>query len=637
MPNHVSDAELYEWAHNRLAQDRWKEIAAHLDVCDECPKRLHRLDGPPSGGETPPDGWPSTIQPKGCRDVPDVPGYTDIEWLAGGGMGVVYRARHVRLDRLVALKLVRMEQMSPDLLARLEAEARAVARLDHPHIVKVYDVGQCRPAANGSPVPYIALEYLPGGSLGKRLVGQALSPGEAARLVMLLARAVAHAHERSIVHRDLKLDNVLLAAPADEPALNTSLGCPKITDFGLARQEQGSRRLTGAGAVLGTPAYMAPEQANGRPNVGQPADVWALGVILYRLLTGKLPFEAEELTELLYLICRQAPTSPRALTAGVPEGLERICLDCLEKEPGRRPTAKTLAEQLEGVCEEWRRREAVLRPGRGRLGPARRKFLLAGLGALAAAVTVSVAVFLLRVWPPSSTTGGETGKEQPPVAQRENQTRGEEKGRRGALKPSLKVRLRVLHYDLRAGKNVPLGPIGWKSMEAQVYDRIVVKAELSAPGYCYVIGLNCNGKDELLWPYDEKKKKGDPTLAPPQLERLQCPPPPADGANQPALRLDDNRLGGMQGYIVVASEEALLPYEEWERGRAGEVPWGKLPASRGVWRCDGETLDTVQAGEVRSTVVELKGAPPLLRLCRWARDPEVTVEAIAFPVYRKEK
>src|SRR5262249_20018224 len=152
------------------------------------------------------------------------------------------------------------------------------------------------------------------------------------------------------------------------------------------------------------------------------------------------------------------------------------------------------------------------------------------------------------------------------------------------------------------------------------------------------IGFNFDGNEQLLWPRNENRKRGDPTVAPPRLDRVQCPPA-ADGEKQRALRLDDDPRGGMQAYVVVASRQALPTYEEWKRGRAGQSPWRYLPAGPGVWRSDGQTLDPVQPGDVRlrGSEVELAGQPPLLQLARWARGPGVTVEAVAFPVYRREK
>jgi hypothetical protein len=262
-------------------------------------------------------------------------------------MGTVYRARHVPLNREVALKVVRAEKLTPTMLARLKVEARAVAQFDHPHIVKVYEVGECRFDNGDRPVPYVALEYVPGGSLQKRLARETLAPEEAARLVMLLARAMHHAHQKGIVHRDLKPDNVLLAPPADEPALNTALGCPKITDFGLALQASSDDRLTQTGSVVGTPAYMAPEQADGRSDLGPACVIYALGAILYRLLAGRVPFEADSIIDVLYQVRHQPPAPLRQFRPDVPAGLEAICLRCLQKKPADRyPSAAALADDL---------------------------------------------------------------------------------------------------------------------------------------------------------------------------------------------------------------------------------------------------------------------------------------------------
>src|SRR5262245_32942492 len=171
-----------------------------------------------SGQPTPPPPLPLAL--------PDLPGYDVVGVLGEGGMGVVYKARHRELDRLVALKMIHASRLSPDMLARFQAEARAVARLDHPHIVKIYEIGEYRPAGGGPALPYLALEYIPGRSLGACLAGGPIDPLEAARLLLLLARAVQHAHEAGVIHRDLKPDNVLLTAD----------GTPKIADVGMANK-----------------------------------------------------------------------------------------------------------------------------------------------------------------------------------------------------------------------------------------------------------------------------------------------------------------------------------------------------------------------------------------------------------------
>jgi WD40 repeat protein len=314
-----------------------------------CPQG-HRWQ--PSGPEAacPICGAPSTTLPEnlvppfveaaGGSAPPAVPGYEILGELGRGGMGVVYQARQVALDRLVALKMVLAgAHAGPEELARFRAEAEAVARLQHPNIVQIHEVG-----AHGG-LPYFSLEFVAGGALDRKLAGTPLPAREAARLVEALARAVQAAHERGVVHRDLKPANVLLAGAPGAPVGECT---PKVTDFGLAKRlDQGGGR-TGTGAVLGTPSYMAPEQAAGTPAaVGPAADVYALGAILYECLTGRPPFRAETPWDTLQQVVSADPVPPRALQPKVPRDLETVCLKCLQKEPTKRyATAGELAEDL---------------------------------------------------------------------------------------------------------------------------------------------------------------------------------------------------------------------------------------------------------------------------------------------------
>jgi WD40 repeat protein len=264
---------------------------------------------------------------------PIVPGYDLVQELGRGSMGVVYKARQRSLGRLVALKMVLAgAHAGPHELARLRREAQTLARLQHPHIVQIYEVGE-----EGSH-PFLALELLAGGSLAEQLDGTPWRPKEAARLIETLARAVHAAHQQDVIHRDLKPANVLL----------TREGQPKITDFGLAKQLDVERGQTQSGAILGTPSYMAPEQAAGKSrDVGPATDTYALGAILYELLTGRPPFRAATVLDTVMLVAHQEPTPPSRLRPRLPRDLETICLKCLHKIPDKRyGSALALAEDL---------------------------------------------------------------------------------------------------------------------------------------------------------------------------------------------------------------------------------------------------------------------------------------------------
>jgi serine/threonine protein kinase len=269
---------------------------------------------------------------------PTVKGYEIQGVLGRGGMGIVYKARQIGLDRLVALKMVLGGiHATPDELERFRREAEAVAKLQHPNIVQIYEVGDC----DGR--PYLSLEFIGGGSLAQKLNGLPMPAAKAAGLVATLARAIHLAHERGIVHRDLKPANVLL----------TEDGTPKITDFGLAKRLDRDSGRTRSGAIMGTPAYMAPEQASGRSkDVGPATDVYALGAILYELLTGQAPFRADTPIDTVLLVLEREPPPPRALNPSASRELEAICLKCLEKNKADRYlSAAALAEDLERYLE----------------------------------------------------------------------------------------------------------------------------------------------------------------------------------------------------------------------------------------------------------------------------------------------
>jgi WD40 repeat protein len=253
-------------------------------------------------------------------------------------MGVVYKARHRQLGRFVALKMVRANRHDePEQLARFLAEARAAARLQHPHVVQIHEIGE------HDGLPYFSLEFLEGGSLAQKIAGKPVPGREAAELVETLARAMHVAHLRGIVHRDLKPANVLLTAD----------GLPKIADFGLAKRLDEDAGQTRVGQVMGTPSYMAPEQAAGAvERIGPAADVYALGAILYECLTGRPPFRAATIAQTLRQVQEQEPVPPRQLNPASDLDLETVALKCLHKEPPRRyASAEALADDLRRFLE----------------------------------------------------------------------------------------------------------------------------------------------------------------------------------------------------------------------------------------------------------------------------------------------
>jgi serine/threonine-protein kinase len=255
-----------------------------------------------------------------------------IEEIGRGGMGVVFRARHVLIGRTVALKMILSGDFASESeTLRFRAEAEAVANLDHPHIVPIYEVGE------HAGRPYYTMRLLPGGSLAQRIRTSRLDARSAARLIATVARAMDHAHCRGFIHRDLKPPNVLF----DEA------GKPFVTDFGLAKR-LGQTGPTGHGAPMGTPGYMAPEQAAGRRDVTASADIYSLGAILYELVAGRPPFRAATVIETLVQVMEGDAVSPRRLNPAVPADLDFICLKCLERDPARRyGSAGALADDLD--------------------------------------------------------------------------------------------------------------------------------------------------------------------------------------------------------------------------------------------------------------------------------------------------
>lgn len=259
--------------------------------------------------------------------------YELLEEVARGGMGVIYKARHTKLNRITALKMILSGRFSSrDELQRFHVEAEAAASLDHPGIVPFYEIGEVDGQA------FFAMKFVEGGALAARLDEVRSEPREAIRMLSKVGRAVHHAHQRGILHRDLKPANILMDVGNE----------PLITDLGLAKKTQGKSNLTNTGAVMGTPSYMPPEQASGKGAVTTAADIYSLGAILYELLTGQPPYKGESAVDTVMQVLNGPPRPPRQVESNIDRNLELICLKCLERHPDDRyATAQALSTDLD--------------------------------------------------------------------------------------------------------------------------------------------------------------------------------------------------------------------------------------------------------------------------------------------------
>jgi hypothetical protein len=377
-------------ARNPDLADELRAFLADHDEVNPLAAPLRESVSPQTPTVTPEEGRPSP-HPGGPREAVSARGtrFGDYELqgeIARGGMGVVYRARQLSVNRPVALKMILAGRLaSPDDVQRFHREAEAAANLDHPNIVPIYEVGE----HNGQ--HFFSMKLIEGGSLAQHLGRHREDPRGAARLVASVARAVHHAHQRGILHRDLKPGNILLDAP----------GVPHVTDFGLAKKIEADAALTQSGAIVGTPEYMAPEQARAQKGLTTAADVYSLGAVLYALLAGRPPFQGDNVLETLRQVIDTEPASLRDCHPRVERDLETVCFKCLDKDPARRyASAEALAEDLE--C--WLNGEPVsARPAGGierlwRWG--RRNPVLAGLGASVIGLALAVMAVLAgaTVW-----------------------------------------------------------------------------------------------------------------------------------------------------------------------------------------------------------------------------------------------
>ncbi|MFO0880235.1 MAG: protein kinase [Gemmataceae bacterium] len=379
--------------------DRRADEHARWTVCPVCGSSVEMFslhDTGDGNGELPRPHH-REVAPVAPPADPGIPGYEVLHTVGYGGVGVVYRARQSATGRIVALKMLTAGiRAQPRELARFQNEAQAAALLDHPHLVRVLEVG-----SHGG-LPYVVMEFMERGTLLEAIAGNPLPPRHAADLLEMLARGMQTAHDKGIVHRDLKPGNVLLSGsvdelPVDHPARATMLllGVPKVSDFGLAKQMNEEGAQTRTGTILGTPYYMAPEQAQGKGReVGPTADIYSLGAILYECLTGRPPFRGSSTLEVLDQVRTQEVVRPSLLRPEIPRDLETICLKCLEKDPARRyARAIDLADDLRRYLDG---QSIVARPTPGWRRPVRwaQRHVMILIVALLAATTLGLVVSL---------------------------------------------------------------------------------------------------------------------------------------------------------------------------------------------------------------------------------------------------
>lgn len=386
---------------DELPAEERKTLERHIGECSRCRQLLEdaaidddtwprwesllqeRGDGSRSADRATAPSIVTRLSSQGpaSTSLPDIPGYDVLTELGRGGMGVVYRARHQELQREVAVKMLLAGAVAgPEHLARFRAEAESLARLQHPNIIQIHDIGDCKGVA------FLSLELAAGGSLQDLLAEEPLEPRTAALLLERIAEAVAAAHDAEVVHRDLKPANILLSAKLLDASDVEAGRCePKISDFGLARQLD-SQGWTRSDQLLGTPNYMAPEQFSGRAPVGPLSDVYALGCLLYEMLAGRPPLQSASVAETIQQVLAVDPVPVRLLNPAVPRDLETICGRCLEKHPHQRyASAHDLAEDL----KRWRQHQPIRAR---RIGPAGRLWrwsLRNPTGATLAAVLVA--------------------------------------------------------------------------------------------------------------------------------------------------------------------------------------------------------------------------------------------------------
>jgi hypothetical protein len=621
----------------QLGDPERASVEAHVEQCPTCQGTLDRLVGaPPAPSASRAGGRPEDSQAEPGGDFLDrlkqrppqreASHTAAADWLVGGrlgqyevlgalgkgGMGAVYKARHVELGKVVALKVLPAERVCEANVARFRHEVRAMGKLEHPNIVAAYDAGEHRG------VRYLVMALVDGVDLGELVERRGPLPiADACELARQAATGLQHAFERGLVHRDVKPQNLMLASD----------GTVKVLDLGLARSfgDAPAETLTAAGSMLGTADYLAPEQWDSPHAADTRADVYALGCTLYHLVAGRPPFAAYRSILMKMQAHQEVPPPPVTdLRPDAPAGLAAVLDRMLAKSPGDRyATPAEAAEALrpfaagadlvrllgtDRAAAGAATPAAAATPGpaalkttlsrgrRGRPSPARRYAVRV---AVAAVALLALAASLL--WPGS---GARTGP---------------------AAKPLAVTEMRVIHYRDKGAER--LGELRTSTVAVRLNDNVEVAAELSAPAHCYLIAFNPEGSEggteQLCYPESADGKEAK-TIRPDKTKEIRYP-------RKDAFVLD---AAGLQVFVLAASMKPLPPYEEW-RSKAGAIPWkGAKDGSKDRWHFDGREF-TRYRQQQRARVEPMDGPPkPLQELCDWfkGREEFEAVHVFAFPV-----
>jgi serine/threonine protein kinase len=609
------------------------DLEGHVSSCDACQQRVRRFRDELGNlrsayGETPTAGQFDTVvlppqrpttpvqsllqPPQGPDELGRLGPYRVLQVLGQGGMGFVLRAEHMRLGRQDALKIMRPEAASDATSReRFLAEARAAAQIHSEHVIPIYQADEC------DGVLFIAMPLLVGETLDARLKRERRLPlEELLRLGCETAQGLAAAHARGVIHRDLKPSNLWLETdPAGGPFRRVL-----VLDFGLARSFDGSQGLTDSGVVVGTPAYLSPEQAKGQ-GVDARSDLFSLGVVLYVAASGTRPFVQENLLATLRSVMEDEPPPLATVNADLPGELCDLIHRLLSKAPGDRPaSAAEVAAELAVLMGESG--ETV--PGDAlrtrQSSGTRRQLLMVLLAVIVLPVLVPVGWHLWHVGGSNSNSGDGTRQPLSPT----------DPANEAALSPLRVKSLNIRHLAKEGADFRDRGLLGERSMSAQLHDAVTVEAELSRPAYAYLIAFRGDGTSELCFPESE-------TEPPPLTDRPRYPSESRDEAYGLA------EGAGLWVFAVVAAEKPLPPFHDWWSRAQILTPWkSESAADDVVWWDDGQWIerlprDGAPARGDRAKGVKLPGQSAVVRLADWLRESAKgdAVGAMGFAVRTK--